>query len=133
MPASHRETLLSDTVWNTGPPDLPPAWMASKNPLFSVVHGYHCQTFFHFRGKTSVPHGGKMYRNEFPAFLLPLSVPREHPVSVPCRPRSNRKDHSGTSEIHHDVPLPETHNRLLPPETVPSTPPGKNVQPETSE
>ena len=50
-----------------------------------------------------------------------------------CRPRSNRKDHSGTSEIHHDVPLPETHNRLLPPETVPSTPPGKNVQPETSE
>lgn len=95
-----------------------------------MVHGYHCQTFFHFRGRTSVPHGGKMYRNEFPAFLLPLSVPREHPVSVPCRPRSNRKDHSGTSEIHHDVPLPETHNRLLPPETVPSTLPGKMFSPK---
>ena len=35
---------------------------------------------------------------------MTISVPREHPVSVPCRPRSNRKDHSGTSEIHRRLP-----------------------------
>lgn len=87
---------------------------------------------FPFPRKTSVPHGGRCTEMNSPLFASSFSS-REHPVSVPCRPRSNRKDHSGTSEIHHDVPLPETHNRLLPPETVPSTPPGKNVQPETSE